>query len=130
MIRQETGEATALLLQRVLICPSRDEISIEEIKNMVTPVIEHQNGSGDYRPMHLRECGEDREVVLYADAGIAVIDQPNDSLKAVYVANGLFQKTVENMNRLRSRGTIDFEGTLRIQLLKEQVVAQNDERTG
>lgn len=130
MNQQDTGVPTTLLLQRFFICPSDNAMTSEDIREMVTPVINHVDGHDEYRAIRLRQCGDEFEVVLHAESGVAIIDQPRDSLKAVYVANGFFEKTVENMNRLRSRGTIDFEGRLQIAFMIELAAAKIDERTG
>ena len=126
MTQTENEEATVLLLKRVLICPTRRKTTSEDIETLILPFLELEN----YRPMRLYERIEECEVIFYAEAGIAMIDNPNDTLKAIYIVDGWMTKNVESMNSLRSYSTIDFEGVLRIGFSTEQIVMEIDERTG
>ena len=111
MIENDNEVTTALLLERFFIWPSRDQISEEFFLAFAAAVNRHPKETSDKSPKQLKECNEGREVVLYAESGAV---EPTDSLLAVYVAKGSIKKTVENMSRLRSKGTVDFEGKMKI----------------
>ena len=122
MIENDNEVTTALLLERFFIWPSRDKVSEEFFLAFAAAVNQYPEATGTKVPVQLQECVEGREVVLYAESGAVA---PTDSLLAIYVAKGSFEKTVENMSRLRSKGTVDFEGKMQI-VESDLSVNQND----
>ena len=111
MIDNDIEVTIALLLERIFIWPSRDQISEEFFLAFAAALNQYPEATGTKVPVQLQECVEGREVVLYAESGAV---EPVDSVLAIYVAKGSFEKTVENMSRFRSKGSVDFEGKMRI----------------
>ena len=107
---------------------------MEVVQGMIAamPCSDRLNRGEPYVQLPLKELKlhASPQVVVYSDVGFATSHEPDEPLKAICYLHGTFEKTVENMNQLRSRSTIDFEGLLRPYYCVEKTAAKLDDEIG
>ncbi len=134
MNRQTTRQPETLLFQKLFVSssrnPSRSAVELDIANRCATRLI----GQGKYVPVALsRALGDSRsDVVFYATEGMAAVEEfrSDDTLRAIYLLRGAFDKTAETMSKLHLRGDIDFEGTMQHRIVIEQRIATLEKETG
>lgn len=126
VLPQEAFESLKILADSVIDSGGTTEDVLAAFNALVPAETNDENFLDAIDAIRVSYPNRDRPLADYPE----IEERVTDSLLAVYVAKGLFEKTVENMNHLRSKGTIDFVGKLQIAVESDLALGQRDEIRG